>query len=129
MEIQVIKDQISNDELKRIAQGQFGNLVKAVVDMEQEIMAVGGFLHENEQNWLLEKEGSKRENLWGINLYPQRTGKDFIEFDSIINLRPSFGSKGIHDPKVQERIRNIVEKLVSQREKFSILPHWGKPKK
>lgn len=99
-----------------IAKGQFGNLVKAVVDVEQGIMAVGGELHADEEVLLMEQEGSKREHIWGINLYPEKTGEDWIEFDSVINLKPSFGnrSRGVDNPEIQKKIRNIVEKLVSQ---------------
>lgn len=47
-----------------------GNLVKGVVDVEKEIMVVNGELHSDEQELLIEK-GSKTENLWGINIYPE----------------------------------------------------------
>lgn len=83
-----IKDSISRGELKKIAEEQFGQLVKAVVDVEQEIMAVGGELHADEEVLLTELEGSKREYTWGINLYPEKTGNDFVEFDSMVNLKP-----------------------------------------
>jgi hypothetical protein len=64
----------------------------------------------------MEQEMSKREHLWGINLYPEKTGEEWIEFDSVINLKPSFGnrSRGVDNCEIQEKIRNIVEKLVSQ---------------
>lgn len=112
----IIKNSIKREELKRIAEEQFGELVKAVVDVEQEIMAVGGELHADEEAFLIEQEASKREHTWGINLYPEKTGEDWIEFDSLINLKPSFGnrSRGVDDPGIQEKIRNIVEKLVSR---------------
>jgi len=115
MEIKVIKTQISKDELKCIAREQFGNLVKAAVDVEQKIMAIGGKLHEDERVFLIEKEGSKFENIWGIDLFPEKTGQDFIKFDSIINLKLSSGSRGVYHPEIQEKIRNIVKKLVSDK--------------
>ena len=64
MEIKVIKNHISRKELMEIAKGQFGNLVKAVVDAEQGIMAIGGELHADEEVLLMEQEGSKREHIW-----------------------------------------------------------------
>lgn len=96
-----------------MTQKMFGNLVKAVVDIEKEIMAVDAELHADEEAELL-KNGSKQENLWGINLYPEMTGDNFIEYDSLINLRPSQGnrSRGIDDAKVREKIKRIVNKLV-----------------
>ena len=116
MEIKIIKAPINRKELVNIARGQFGNLVKAVVDVGQGIMAVGGEMHADEEVLLMEQEDSKRENTWGINLYLEKTGDDWIEFDSVINLKPSFGnrSRGVDNPVVREKIKNIVEKLVSK---------------
>ena len=115
MEIKIVKDSINKKELIDMAKGQFGDLLKAVVDVEQEIMAVGGEMHADDEVILMEQEDSKREHTWGINLYPEKTGDDWIEFDSVINLKPSFGnrSRGVDNPETQEKIRKIIEKLVS----------------
>jgi len=115
MEIKIVKDSINKKELIDMAKEQFGDLLKAVVDVEQEIMAVGGEMHADDEVLLIEREGSKREHVWGINIYPEKTGDDWIEFDSVINLKPSFGnrSRGVDNPETQEKIRKIIEKLVS----------------
>jgi len=70
-------------------------------------------LHADGESILLDS-GSEQQNLWGINLYPQKKGEEFIEFDSVINLKPSQGnrSRGIENPKVQEKIKEIVERLI-----------------
>src|SRR3989338_720766 len=111
MAITVIDRSVSRRELAEIAKHQFGNLVKAVVDIERGVMAVGGELHADGEAVLLE-QGSKQENLWGINLYPEKTGEDFIEFYSLINVRPSQhnSSRGVEDGVVQDRIRTVVQK-------------------
>ena len=116
MPIVIVKDSITHEELKDIAKKQFGSLVKAVIDVNQEIMAVGGELHSDEEVALIEQENSKREDTWGINLYPQKSAEDWIEFDSVINLKPSFGnsSRGVDSPEIQKKIKNIIERLVSQ---------------
>lgn len=100
-------------ELKEMSEKTFGNLVKAVVDIEKEIMAIDAELHADQEALLLE-QGSKQEFLWGINIYPDMTGEDMIEFDSMINLRPSFGnrSRGVDDPKIREKIIKIAHKLI-----------------
>jgi len=79
-------------------------------------MAIGCELHADGEVALIEQERSKREDTWGINLYPKMAGENWIEFDSVINLKPSFGnrSRGVDDSKIEKKIRNIVEKLVSQ---------------
>lgn len=113
--MKIIKDKISLSELEEIAKGRFGNLVKAVIDVEQEIMAIDAELHADEEALLLD-QGAKQENLWGINIYPELSGEDFIEFDSMINLRPSQGnrSRGIDNPKMREKILEIVNKLIKK---------------
>ena len=114
MEIKVIKDKISKEELTEIAKHQFGDLVKAVVDIEKEILAIGGEMHADEETMLIEKEGSKREYTWGINLYPEKSEEEWIEFDSMINLKPSLGNRtrSVDDPKTRDAIMTVVHKLI-----------------
>jgi len=111
--MKLIKEKILIAELGKMAELGFGNLVKAVVDIEKGIMVVGGELHADEERLLLEK-GSRQESLWGINLYPEVKGDDWIEFDSMINLRPSEGnmSRGVDEVSIQKKIIKTVEELL-----------------
>jgi hypothetical protein len=113
--MEIVRNKITSSDLAKMAQSMFGNLVKAVVDIEQGIMAVNAELHADEEALLLES-GSRQEDLWGINIYPEmdRNGPDFIEFDSMINLRPSQGnrSRGVADPGIRKKITAVVDKLV-----------------
>uniref|UniRef100_A0A7C6EI05 Uncharacterized protein n=1 Tax=candidate division WOR-3 bacterium TaxID=2052148 RepID=A0A7C6EI05_UNCW3 len=111
----IVKEKIDIGEIKRIAQETFGTVVKAVVDVEKCIMAIGSELHADEEAELLAM-GSKQENLWGINIYPDAEDEDFIEFDSLINLRPSQGnrSRGVDDPALRKRIVDIVYNLIAR---------------
>ena len=95
-----------------MAKKMFGNMVKAVVDIEKGVIALDGELHADEEALLLEK-GSKQKNLWGINLYSDLK-EDWIEFDSIINIRPSMGNKSrsVDDEKIRKKILSIVDKLI-----------------
>lgn len=107
-------NKINQAELKEMFQKMFAGLVKAVVDIEKEVMIVDADLHADEEKVLLE-DGSKQENLWGINLYPDLIGtNDFIEFDSMINIRPSQNnrSRGVENEEIQKNIREIVKKLL-----------------
>jgi len=112
-EIQIITTEISLSDLKKKAEERFGDMVKAVVDLEKGIMAIGGEMHADEEAVLLES-GSKQQNLWGINLYPDNSGEDFVEFDSMINIRPRQGnrSRGVENEEVRKRILEVVNKLV-----------------
>lgn len=113
--MRIIQDNISNQELEQMVNKAFGSLVKAVVDIEKEIMAVDAELHSDEEELLLEN-GSQQKHLWGINIHPDKVGTDdWIEFDSMINMRPSQGnrSRGVDDPKIREKVLLIVNKLVT----------------
>ncbi len=113
-EIRIIKSPITKIELKKIAEERFGDLAKAVVDIGQEIMAVGGELHVDMESLLMENENSLRKDTWGINLYPENSEEDFVEFDSMINLKPALGNRtrNVGDKEVQEKIKKIVSKLI-----------------
>jgi hypothetical protein len=113
MKIKILEETIDIKELIKIGEEGFGDLIKAVVDIEKEIMAIGGELHADEEAILLSL-GSKQETLWGINFYPQKKDEEFIEFDSVINLKPAQGnrSRGIENPQIQKRIKEIVERLI-----------------
>ena len=104
---------IRMNELLKMAEAMFGDMVKAVVDIEKNMLVVDAELHADEEALLME-HGSDQNHLWGINLYPELEGDDFVEFDSMINLRPSQGnrSRGVEDPEIRERIRSIVNELV-----------------
>ncbi len=109
--MKLVSEKIFVEQLKKMSEKMFGGIVKAVVDIEQEIMAVDAELHAD-----LER-GCQQKNLWGINFHPDNFGHEgWIEFDSMINLRPSWGNKtrSVDDPKIQEKIKSIVNNLVSQ---------------
>ena len=114
MDITIIKEPITRAELKKIAEQRYGDLVKAAVDIEQGIMAVGGQLHIDEQVMLFEEAGSKHQNVWGVNIYPDDTGDGFIQFDSMVNLKPDQGNRtrGVDDPVIRNKIISIINTLV-----------------
>jgi hypothetical protein len=101
--------------LKKMASRMFGGLVKAVIDIKKEVMVVDGEMHADEEKYLLDR-GSKQDNLWGINFYPNLKGEDFVEFDSMINIRPRLNnfSRGIEDKKIKQKVIIIVNKLVKR---------------
>ncbi len=114
MKLVTDNDPITVKELEQMSQRMFEDLVKVVVDVKQEIMVVDAELHSDQEAKLLDM-GSQQGDLWGINLYPQlKDSADFIEFDSMINLRPSWGntSRSVDDEKIQQKIFSIIQKLV-----------------
>lgn len=112
--MQILQHPISKSELARIAGNTFGDMVKAVADVKRGNMAIDADLHADLERLLLE-DGSSQENLWGFNLWVEEDGDDFIEFDSLINIRSWQGnpSRDIIDPEVREAIKSIVNKFIT----------------
>ena len=105
---------IAIPELSAMAQKMYGNLVKGVVDLRRNILVVDAEMHADEEQELLE-QGSQQNDLWGINLYPSKFGSDdFIEFDSMINIRPRQQnmSRGVDSPEIRKQIIDLVKQKV-----------------
>ncbi|MBN1602271.1 MAG: hypothetical protein JW915_11720 [Chitinispirillaceae bacterium] len=113
--MKLLDQKITNNELSEMANNMFGNLVKAVVDIDRKTIVLDAELHSDQESFLLEN-GSEQRNLWGINLYPEFSKDDdnFIEFDSIINLRPSDNNKSrsVENPEIRKLIIEIVRDWV-----------------
>jgi hypothetical protein len=108
-----ISEPINRSELLEMLPGYFGDMIKAVVDIQKNIIGLDAELHADlEKEMLL--QGSEQEYLWGINLYPEIKGEDFIEFDSLINIRPYQGnrSRDVQDETVRQRIIDVVNILI-----------------
>jgi hypothetical protein len=111
--MQIVEKKLSRNELQSIADRVFGNMVKAVVDIERGLLALDAELHSDLESFLI-KNGSKQTNLWGINLFPELPESDFVEFDSMINMRPSQGnrSRGVESQEVRRKILEVVHQKV-----------------
>ena len=103
------------DELRELAKGRFGDMVKGVVDLRRGVMLLDAEMHADQEADLL-AEGSMQDDLWGINLYPDLPDADWVEFDSMINLRPSWGnrSRGVDDPEIRAAIVALVTRLATR---------------
>ncbi|MEK7065122.1 MAG: DUF5674 family protein [Patescibacteria group bacterium] len=110
--IEIIKEKISDAKLRAHLNNPFPEMIKFVVDVEKEILALGGEMHADAEETLLE-DGSEQKNLWGGNVYPDsKTEK--IEYNSLINIRPSQNNRSldIQDERLKEKIKDIVYKLL-----------------
>lgn len=110
-----VDKKITLTELKKMSSRIFGGLIKAVVDIKKGVIVVDGAMHADEEKYLLDK-GSSQDDLWGINLYPEITGEDFIEFDSIINIRPRLNnfSQNIENESIRKKIIKIINQLIEK---------------
>ena len=112
--MQILQQAISISELKELAQNTFGDMIKCVADVRLGLLAMDADLHADLERLLLE-DGSAQEDLWGFNLWVEEEGEDFIEFDSLINIRSWQGNptRGVEDPEVREAIKSIVDKFIT----------------
>jgi len=117
MRIQIIKEKITFQELTQLAKANYGEMIKGVVDIGLNYIALGGELHADAEALLLE-EGSQQTQLWGFNLYPKKESDERIEYTSFINIRPSDGNKSIEiqDESLRLKVRELVDSLVSPNE-------------
>lgn len=112
-EIIIISTPISVQRLMEMADASFGDMVKAVVDITRKLVALGGGLQSDEEAMLM-TQGSDQHDLWGINIYPERPRPEWIEFDSMINIRPRMNnrSRGVEDANIRQLIVEIVDSLI-----------------
>jgi len=117
--ITIIEERIERQELSRLVAAHFGDMVKIVVDVRREVVAVGGELHADAEQLLLE-QGSRQADLWGANYYPGRGAEECLEYTALINIRPSQDnpSMEIQDAEIREKVRAIAERLVGRGEEL-----------
>ena len=112
--MQILQQPISKETLRTLAQNTFGDMIKCVADVNEGLLAIDADLHADLERRLLE-DGSAQENLWGFNLWVDEEGEDFMEFDSLINIRSWQGnpSRDVEDPEIREAIKAIVNKYIT----------------
>lgn len=109
----ILENTITLAELAQIARNIYGDMVKAVADVDNNIMAIDSELHSDLEKELLER-GSRQESLWGFNLYPDLEDEDFIEYDSLINIRPRQNnrSRDVENQEIREKIVSVVDSFI-----------------
>ena len=111
--MQILQKSITRTELSALAENTFGDMIKCVADVKLGLLALDAELTADLERLLLEN-GSAGEDLWGFNLYPEEEGDDFIEYDSLINIRSwqNNPTRDVLDPDVREAIKRIVEQFI-----------------
>lgn len=116
-DIKLITAKIDKEELKRLVLEGFEDMVKYTVDVKQKRIAIGGELHADCEQRLLES-GSEQKDIWGANYYPGKGESGCIEYTSLINIRPSQENNSIEitNKNLREEIRDITFKLIGRGE-------------
>jgi len=114
MDIKVFNSQVSKEDILSLAKAGYGDMVKGVVDINKRLLALGGELHADAEQVLLD-QGSKQADLWGFNIYPEKTKEEYLEYTSMINIRPRQGNMGrdIKDLNLRSQIKNIIDEMVT----------------
>jgi len=110
---EIITTKIAPDRLQYHLNNTFGDMVKFVADIGKGVLALGGEMHADCEEMLLQAD-SKQENLWGANIYPYKEGDERVEYVSLINIRPHQDNREmyIQDPHIRLQIKAIAEKLL-----------------
>jgi hypothetical protein len=116
-DVVLLDHRIDPEELARLVRSRFEDMVKYVVDVERALIAVGGEMHADGEEVLLEA-GSQQSDLWGANYYPGRGREGCIEYTALINIRPAAGNRGmeVQDAVLRERVRDITFALLGEGE-------------
>jgi len=115
-DVVVLEQHIEGAVLRGLVE-RFEDMVKYVVDVERGVVAIGGEMHADAEQVLLDS-GSRQANLWGANYYPGRGREDCIEFTALINIRPAAGNRAmeLQDPVLRARVQQLTFALVGEGE-------------
>jgi len=107
--IKIIENKIMRPELRLMAKEIFGDMVKGTADIVRGTMALGGEMH-IDSNQLLLDTGSQQQDVWGFNLYPDQETEEWIEYNSLVNIKPAIGNRSpdILDASIREKVKNVI---------------------
>lgn len=109
MNIKIIKDSISREELTELAKEFYLDLIKGVVDVERQIIALGGEMHADAEEVLL-KNGSRQADLWGFNILLNKSKDECLMYESFINIRPRDNNTNmeVKSPALRKKMKTII---------------------
>jgi len=116
-DIMILDRHAHRDELVAMLESYFENMILCVVDVRREVVAIGGDLHCDAVQLLMES-GSSQSDLWGTNYRPGLGAEKCIAFSALINIRPAVGNRSMEvcDPEIREVMRRITFKLIGEGE-------------
>lgn len=111
----ILQSPITNKELANLAGNIYEDMIKAVADVDRNILALDAELHSDLERELIDN-GSEQEFLWGFNIYPDADDEDYLEFDSLINIRPRQNnrSRDVESEEIREKIRAVVNEYIQK---------------
>jgi len=118
--IVIVEQGIDPVELRRLVDLYFGDMVKIVVDVRRRVAAVGGELHADAEQVLLE-HGSAQADLWGANYYPGQGPDGCSECTALMIIGPFQGNgrMAIEDAGTRRAVREITHELIGRGEELA----------
>ncbi|MEO6509228.1 MAG: DUF5674 family protein [Patescibacteria group bacterium] len=107
----VILSTVATDEDVDQAKLEYKTYIKVTMDVEKEIVAIGGEYHFDAEQELL-KVGCTQETIWGggVDLIAKR-----IDYNAMINIRAGVNySTEISDQEVKQKFTSLVKKYLPQ---------------
>jgi len=88
----------------------YSDYIKTVIDIEKNILAVGGEFHIDCEEILIER-GSKLENLYGGGY---RVSTKEVEYMAMSNFKPALNklTYEIMDPLIREKLRRLTKEYL-----------------
>ena len=113
MSIQILEKPVSMDYVRELAVEWYGIMIKGTVDITQNKVAIGGDYH-LESCELLVKNGSDHINVCGFSIRFEENQNGVLEFDSLVNIKPSLGTKSrsVENPEIVKRATAIIHSYI-----------------
>lgn len=113
MGIEIVRTTVSRKQLTEIAKEYYEDIIKGVVDINREVVALGGEMHADAEEGLL-NDGSQLRDLWGFNLLLDELKENCLVYESFINIRPGDNNKSleVQDPEIRKQMMQIIFKRI-----------------
>jgi hypothetical protein len=108
MKIPIIRNRATQEQIREMLE-ELKTYIKLAIDVERNVLAGGGEYHADCEEVLLE-DGSRQEDIWGADWYPDSKK---VVFGALINIRPHQGNRGmeIEDPQLRAKIETMIRRL------------------
>ncbi len=113
MSIQILEKPVSMDYVRELAVEWYGTMIKGTVDIAKNKVAIGGKYHV-ESCELLVEGGGDHTNVWGFNIRFEEDQNGILEFDSLVNIKPSLGNKSrsVENPEIIKKATEIIHSWI-----------------
>jgi len=109
--IVIVRDSMRLSDIKILTDFWDKTMIKGVVDVNRNVVALGGQWH-TDANTVLLGDGSKQEDVWGLKIYPREKGDAVLEYISHINIRPTQNNTSMEIES--DELRSLMKKIVSE---------------